>query len=281
MSELAEFGNLARALAPWRAKVVFIGGWAFRLYSYEPRAWKSDHTPIFTQDADVAYAERERLEGDIKKALEGAGFQEEPNLAGGFRPPAMRYTLGETANGFYAEFLTPLTGSPMRRNKATRQMEQDATEANAGVVAQKLRHLEILLHEPWIVTIPVEESGIGEALADLRIPNPVSFMVQKLLIRGGRIPEKRAQDVLYIHDAMLLFGGAIEEELAPVWKRLEGTLSDAQRKSVDAGVEAFFTEVNDTIRAAADIPGPDRQIEPEDMLRLCRSGFEALFGEAG
>ena len=190
MSELAEFSNLARALAPWRAKIVFIGGWAFRLYSYEPRAWKSDHKPIFTQDADVAYAERERLEGDIKKALEGAGFKEEPSLAGGFKPPAMRYTLGETANGFYAEFLTPLTGSPLRRNKSTRQMEQDATEANAGVVAQKLRHLEVLLHEPWIVTIPVEESGLGEALADLRIPNPVSFMVQKLLIRDDRNPEK-------------------------------------------------------------------------------------------
>ncbi|UVE69241.1 nucleotidyltransferase domain-containing protein [Burkholderia pyrrocinia] len=281
MSELAEFSNLARALAPWRAKIVFIGGWAFRLYSYEPRAWKSDHKPIFTQDADVAYAERERLEGDIKKALEGAGFKEEPSLAGGFKPPAMRYTLGETANGFYAEFLTPLTGSPLRRNKSTRQMEQDATEANAGVVAQKLRHLEVLLHEPWIVTIPVEESGLGEALADLRIPNPVSFMVQKLLIRDDRNPEKRAQDVLYIHDAMLLFGGAIEEDLAPVWMRLEGTLSAAQRKSVDAGVEAFFTEVSDTIRAAADIPRPDRQMEPEDMLRLCRNGFEALFGKAG
>jgi len=279
VSELADFSNLAMTLAPWRARIVFIGGWAFRLYSYEPRAWKPDHKPIFTQDADVAYAEREVLEGDIKKALESAGFKEEPNFAGGFKPPAMRYTLGKQANGFYAEFLTPLTGSLLRRNKVTRRMEQDATEANAGVVSQKLRHLEILLHEPWLVTIPAEESGCGDALVDLRIPNPVSFMVQKLLIRDDRIPEKRAQDVLYIHDAMLLFGGAIEDELVPVWKRLEPTLSDAQRRSLDAGVGAFFAEVNDTIRAAADIPRPDRQIEPEDLLRLCKNGFEALFGE--
>ena len=78
---------------------------------------------------------------------------------------------------------------------------------------------------------------------------------------------------------MLLFGGVIEDELVPVWRRLEPTLSVAQRKSIDAGVGAFFTEVNDTIRAAAAIPRPDRHIEPEDLLRLCKNGFEALFGE--
>ncbi|MGU7771828.1 GSU2403 family nucleotidyltransferase fold protein [Burkholderia sp. MR1-5-21] len=280
MSELVEFSKLAMTLEPWRSKVVFVGGWAFRLYQYEPRAYKPDHKPIYTQDADVAYAEHEALEGDIKKALEGAGFKEEPNFAGGFKPPAMRYTMGDQANGFYAEFLTPLTGSPRRRNKVTKQLEKDATEVNAGVVAQKLRHLEVLLHEPWLVTIPAEESGLGEAVPDLRIPNPVSFMVQKLLIRDDRIPEKRAQDVLYIHDALLIFGGAIEDELVPIWKSLEGALSDAQRKSVTAGVEGLFTAVNDIIRAAAEIPKSDRQIEPEDVLRLCQNGLQELFGGA-
>jgi hypothetical protein len=280
LSELVEFSNLAMTLEPWRSRIVFVGGWAFRLYQYEPRAYKPDHKPIYTQDADVAYAEHEALEGDIKKALEGAGFKEEPNFAGGFKPPAMRYTIGEQANGFYVEFLTPLTGSPVRRNKVTKQLEKNATEANAGVVAQKLRHLEVLLHEPWLVTVPAEESGLGEAVPDLRIPNPVSFMVQKLLIRDDRVPEKRAQDVLYIHDAMLIFGAAIDDELVPIWKSLEGTLSDAQRQSVTAGVTALFNEMNDTIRAAAEIPNPDRQIEPEDMLRLCQNGFQALFGGA-
>ncbi|WP_321908257.1 GSU2403 family nucleotidyltransferase fold protein [Burkholderia cepacia] len=279
MSELAEFSTLAVTLAPWRSKIVFIGGWAFRLYRYESRAYKPEHKPIFTQDADVAYAEREALEGDIKTALEGAGFKEEPNFAGDFKPPAMRYTMGEGAKGFYAEFLTPLTGSPMRRNKATKQWEKNATEAKAGVVAQKLRHLEVLLYEPWTVTIPGEESGLGEAVPDLQIPNPVSFMLQKVLIRDDRIPEKRAQDVLYIHDAMLHFGNAIEDELIPIWKRLQGTMTEAQQKSVRAGVDELFTDVNDIIRAAVEIARPERDIDPEDMLRLCRNGFDELFGE--
>jgi hypothetical protein len=279
VSDFAEFSKLAVTLAPWRQKIVFVGGWAYRLYLYEPRAYKPDFAAIFTQDADVAFPERDALEGDIKEALVSAGFKEEPNFAGEFRPPAMRYTLGDEANGFYAEFLTPLTGSPVRRNKTTKQFEPDATLANGGVVAQKLRHLEVLLHDPWLVTIPAEDSGIGEAVADLRIPNPVSFIIQKLLIREDRARTKRAQDVLYIYDAIYLFSDAIEDELLPVWKSLEATLTDAQRKSITAGVDALFSEVNDLVREAVTIP-TDRMIEPEDMVKLCQIGFEELFGGA-
>jgi len=280
VSELVEFSHLAMTLEPWRSKIVFVGGWAFRLYRYEPRAYEPEHEPIFTQDADVAYAEHDALEGSILAALEGAGFKAEPTRGGDFRPPATRYTLGGNANGFYAEFLTPQTGSPRRRIKGTTETEPDATEAKAGVVAQKLRHLEVLLYEPWLVTIPAEESGLGEAVPDLRIPNPVSFMVQKLLIRGDRAVEKRPQDVLYIYDAMYTFSGAIEDDLVRIWKNLEGTLSDKQQRSVRAGVDELFADVNDTIRAAAEIAKPGRYIEPQDMLRLCQDGFQALFGGA-
>ncbi len=139
MSELIEFSTLALTLEPWRSQIVFVGGWAYRLYQYAPHAYKPDYAPIFTQDADVAYEEKVAFAGNIKTTLEGAGFKE--TIVGDFRPPAMRYTFGE--NGFYAEFLTPLTGSDMRRNKTTKEFERDATEANAGVVAQKLRHLEV------------------------------------------------------------------------------------------------------------------------------------------
>jgi len=71
--------------------------------------------------------------------------------------------------------------------------------------------------EPWraqIVSIPKEESGLYEAVADLRVPNPVSFVVQKLLIRNRREGKKRAQDVLYISDTLKIFYGAIESDLA-------------------------------------------------------------------
>lgn len=276
MSELAEFSRLAVTLEPWRKQIVFIGGWAFRLYRYEPRAYTADHTPIFTQDADVAYDTCEPLEGDIKKALEGAGFTEEPNLAGDFRPPAMRYNLGGNTSGFYAEFLTPLTGSGKKRD-GKGVWQEDATELHAGVVAQKLRYLEVLLHQPWLVTIPTDESGLNEAVADLRVPNPVSFMIQKLLIRDKRVGHKRAQDVLYIHDTLQIFYAAIETDLAPIWKELEGTLHHNQQNSVRNGIRELFSKMNDVIREAAAIPTDKK--DPEAMLKLCTEGFEELFGE--
>lgn len=274
MSDLAEFTKLAVTLEPWRRQIVFVGGWAYRLYRYEVRAHKPEYEAIFTQDADVAYKEREALVGDIKEALAGAGFEEKLN--GDFKPPAARYSLGDEANGFYAEFLTPLTGSGKKRNKQTREFEEDATEINGGVIAQKLRHLEVLLHAPWVVSIPAAESGIDEDIAGLSIPNPVSFIIQKILIRDLRAADKRPQDVLYIHDTLELFGASIDE-LVPIWKDLEETLTDGQRKLVRGGVQELFSEVNDTLREAAAIPS-DRRPAPEDMLKLCQFGFDELFG---
>ncbi|WP_244145492.1 nucleotidyltransferase domain-containing protein [Paraburkholderia mimosarum] len=128
-----------------------------------------------------------------------------------------------------------------------------------------------------LVTIPKDESGLDEAVADLRVPNPASFMIQKLLIRDKRVGQKRAQDVLYIHDTLQLFYGAIETDLVPIWKELEGTLHANQQKSVRDGVRELFSGMNDVIREAAAIPADKR--DPEAMLQLCREGFEDLFGE--
>jgi hypothetical protein len=155
--------------------------------------------------------------------------------------------------------------------------KEDATELHAGVVAQKLRFLEVLLFKPWLVTIPKEESGLDEAVADVRVPNPVSFMVQKLLIRDRREGRKRAQDVLYISDTLKIFYGAMESDLAPIWKELEATLHANQRKSVREGVRELFSQMNDAIREAAEIPNHKR--DPEAILQLCMEGFEELFGE--
>jgi len=202
------------------------------------------------------------------------------SLAGDFKPPATRYTLGDEAKGFYAEFLTPLPAgsSGKRRNRLTKVLEPDATEQNAGVVAQKLRHLEVLLRDPWIVTIPADESGVGEAIADLRVPNPVSFMIQKLLIRDIRSRDKRPQDVLYIHDALLIFGASIDDDLVPIWKTLKPTLSEAQQKSVRTGVLELFSRESDIIREAVTIAARSN-LNPSLMLRRCQEGFEDLLGD--
>ena len=118
MSEQLAFGRLVTGLSPWLGQLVFVGGWAFRLYRLHPGAEVPAYRPVVTLDADVAFAEGERLEGNIRARLLDTGFVE--SLMGSHRPPVSQYTLGDDASGFYAEFLTPLTGSGRRRMQLPR-----------------------------------------------------------------------------------------------------------------------------------------------------------------
>jgi hypothetical protein len=114
------------------------------------------HLPPRTRDAGLALSLDETFAGDVSTALTVAGFTEE--FFGDDSPPATHYRLGEEDAGFYAELLTPLIGSEMKRGK------RETTASRAGITSQKLRCLDVL----------------------------TSFMVQKLLIRSTRRPEVRA-----------------------------------------------------------------------------------------
>lgn len=263
--ELAQFVRLADALEPWRDELVMIGGWAHRLYLLHPHAQELDHAPLMTLDADVAMpAVLPPREQDIRQRLLDAGFTEE--LLGDDRPPATHYRLGTEPGEFYAEFLTPLSGSHYNR-KGRRK----ATTAIGGVTSQQLRHLELLLMSPWQVEI---ESA--RFAGHVRIANPASFMAQKALIHARRDPDDRAKDILYIHDTLEIFGSRLQalrqewvDNIAP---RMHARTAAEVRKSA----QRLFGTVSDDVRRAARIPG-DRTLSAENVADACRFGFEAVF----
>jgi len=263
MNDREAFARLLEALEPWGDKLVFVGGWAHRLYRMHPMAGAVAYQPLATLDADVAFAEREHLEGNIRVRLLEAGFQQV--LTGTHQPPVSQYTLGEEGNGFYAEFLTPLVG---------REVAGDgtpiATLEKAGITAQRLRYLELLLRSPWTVTL---DADWGAAAAqDLCIPNPVRFIVQKLLIHDRRSGDKKAQDLLYIHDTLELFAAELDT-LAALWRDdVRGALHENWIKDLCRVKDTVFGAVNDSIRDAAKIP-QDRELDPERMRAMC---FAAL-----
>jgi hypothetical protein len=153
------------------------------------------------------------------------------------------------------------------------------SEARAGIVAQKLRHLEVLLVAPWRLPIGGGDSKYIESPIEVQVANPVSFAVQKLLIHANRTPRKRAQDVLYIHDTIQLFGGSLPD-LEEIWlTKVRGTLTPAQRKRITEVRVRLFASVSDTLREAALIPA-DRKLRPEDIRAVCESGLgEILAGD--
>lgn len=270
MNDLDALAKLAQALFPWRAQLVFIGGWAHRIHRFDPRANKLEYQPVFTRDTDLAFANRAPIEGDIKAALIQHGFKEQ--LAGDHRPPVAHYALGEESGGFYAEFLTPLTGSGVKRSGV-----QDATMAMAGISAQKIRYLDILLVDPWVITLDPGNGVPVPSSIDVQVANPLCFMIQKFLIQEDRPAAKQAQDVLYIFDTIELFGSLLDE-FHEKWKTtISLALGDKLSNRVLTLSKVTFSGVNDVTRAAVRIP-QNRNLTPEQLQRTCQFAFEQILG---
>jgi hypothetical protein len=270
VENFAAFARLVTAVGPWLDQLVVVGGWAHRLHRFHPLAKPPEYLPLRTRDADLAFSADAKLAGSLRAALAESGFNEE--FFGDDVPPATHYRLGEEDAGFYAEFLAPLQGSG-----TTRDGRADATLSKAGVTAQKMRYLDLLLVGPWSVRVG---PGLGvpvPADVDLLVPNPTSFVVQKLLIHGDRRGAKKAQDVLYIHDTLELFGASLGE-LRRLWREVVGpTLAARTAKRAEAMATDLFADVTDTIRDAARIP-QDRSLAPENIQRACAYGLSEILG---
>lgn len=268
MNDLESFAKLVQALHPWRAHLIFVGGWAHRLHTLHPYANKLEFQPIFTRDTDLAFEHSVPLAGSIKAALLDKGFKEE--FSGEARPPAAHYKLGSEVSGFYAEFLTPMVGSATRRGG-----EPNTTMTAAGISAQKIRHLGVLLVDPWVMTVgPV--NGIPlDGPVDLQVANPLCFMVQKFLIKKNRTAAKHRQDLLYVFDTIQLFGHMLPH-FKESWETVVAPkLDPGEVKTVLQECTESFATVTDAIRGAASIP-QDRKVSPEELRATCEFAFQQI-----
>ncbi|HEY7393800.1 MAG TPA: GSU2403 family nucleotidyltransferase fold protein [Gemmatimonadaceae bacterium] len=199
-----------------------------------------------------------------------AGFHEE--LSAKHEPPASSYALGD-GSSFYAEFLTPLVGGGSKRDGSP-----DATETRAGVTAQKLRHLDVLLTTPIQLALVPEGLIPVERTMEILVAHPVCFVAQKLLIADRRPPEKRAQDVLYVHDTIELLGASLGR-LNEHWESsVRATIRRNAVAEVHRVIDAQYGKVTNAIRGAALIP-QDRSLIPERLQMRCALGLQRIFGE--
>ena len=269
LGNLGSFSRLVAALSGWLDRVVIIGGWAHRLYRLHPYAQALGYAPLTTLDTDVAIpAELATTTEDIRQRLLAHGFTEE--FLGDDRPPATHYRLGDEASGFYAEFLTPLVGSGYDR-KSTRK----ATARIAGVTSQRLRHIDVLLIDPWVIEFDL--TGVAEERKTVRIANPACFLAQKILIHSRRGGEKRAKDILYIHDTLEVFGAQLAELHAQWRSRIAPRLHRNHVQVVRKTPDRVFGEITDSIRDAA-IIAAGRDLTPESVRDACQFGLQQLLG---
>ena len=130
----------------------------------------------------------------------------------------------------------------------------------------------------WVVRVTPEIGVPVESQSDVIVPNPVSFIAQKILFHTRRPPKKKAQDALYIHDTLELFGGDLAA-LKKLWlAKVRPTLTEKTARNVERLQREYFAEVNDVIRNAIRIP-QDRVLKAERMRATCANGLGEIFGE--
>ncbi len=269
-SDVEYFARLVEALDPWLDQVVIIGGWAHRLYRLHPLAQALDYEPLGTFDTDIAVPLDLPVTGEqLRARLLERDFREE--LMGDMQPPAAHYRVESGDSIFYAEFLTPLEGSVVKRGG-----RRDVTARISGVSVQKLRHLELLLQNPWDVMIAPATGYPTPGVRRILVPNAAAFLVQKTLIRERRDPDRRAKDVLYIHDTIETFGDNLATIREQWQTNVRPALHAKAARLVERAAEEYFREVDDTIREAARI-ATGRSLTPEMVRELCALGWQQVF----
>ena len=267
--ELEAFSKFVDALAPWLGEVVLIGGWAHRLYRIHPLARKLDYLPLTTLDGDVAVPPRLKAqEATVRQRLLAEGFEEE--FVGEDQPPSTHYHYGK-GGGFYAEFLTPLVGS-----EYDRRGRRKATKEVGGISSQLLRYIEILMLSPWKVELDKDNGYPFSARRNVRIANPASFLVQKILIHGKRNYKDRAKDLLYIHDTIEVFSESLEELQTIYQNDVAPRLHPRRRAEIACAAGKLFGKVDDIIREAAPMAAR-RKVSPERLAETSRAGLNEIF----
>ncbi len=268
------FVRIVRTLGLYLDDLVIAGAWCHRLLRFHPLAVPSSFAPLMSEDADVAIPDRIAPRSpSIADALEAAEFRR--SRSGSGQLPVSKYFPDRHDEGFYLEFITPLRGGGY-----TRKGELDDTLAIAGITASKLRHVELLLFEPWRFELSRRHGfEIGDEDVTVLVANPASYLAQKVLtLERRQRPAKKPKDALYIHDTLMMFGDALlafRDQAARVLQQLP---SRTQKAFHEQRTELFRDDA--LLLQAADIAaatGRANPPSPATIAAVCTIGLEQLF----
>ena len=260
-------GGLGEALACLESmgpRLVVVGGTAHRVFPRHPRGRDPGFALLTTQDVDVAAALELHADGslDLREKLQQAGFRE---LAEGVDYPA--YSYRPTGDGqIYLQFIAPRIGSGRKRDGTL-----DRILRFSGIHAERLPHVDVLLHQPWLTDVSGESPAVR-----LWVVNPVAYLVQKLLVFEQR-RDKRAKDLLYVFDTLAIFG----DSLADLGAEAAGLVPEPSRSALNtlrfAARERCFRESGLSHDAAA-IAASQRARPPSSaqIVAACRAGLPRI-----
>jgi len=237
------------ALEAVRDHLVVVGGTAHRLFPLHPLGRDPGFPLLATEDVDFAAPLGLQHDGSraLLNRLVEAGFDEQVR---GAEAPSFIYPLRGPEHA-YLQFIANSTGSGTKRSG-----DRDRLMRFSGIHAEKLRHVDLLLHATWDVRLSAEEIAIP-----VRVVNPSAYLVQKLLTLGERTPAKRAKDLLYVFDTLAIFAGTLGE-LGERAGTLLPVLSRAARKKIRRSAETHCFTNGATAYEASNIAQEQRRSPP-------------------
>jgi hypothetical protein len=173
-----------RAIEPFLDRLVLAGGWVPYIYS-RVYGVGLHRDPLITRDIDLVISRRGFIDSvpPLDKAIVAAGFRHE--FASLDNPPVVKYV--KELDGTIEVEIEFITDAPGQR---------EGTVKIGSVNAQSLRHVGLLLEEPWEVNL--NSIGFDRELI-VRVPRPAAYVLHKSLIAGRRRHKKRtAKDLYYI-----------------------------------------------------------------------------------
>jgi hypothetical protein len=187
----------ARALQPYGDQLVIAGGLVPLLYRSLPQFRQLDWQPLRTFDVDLTLPREMSAGQSAPQLLQAAGIV----CVHGFGtdgPGAEFYqdaAHGSARRGpVYLEFLTSKKGD----------RSADFRTLPVGLRVQTLRYLDLLRIEPLHVNLQcVPQARVDEEII-IHLPQPVTFVLQKPLIRNKRSREKQPKDMAYVYDVIML-----------------------------------------------------------------------------
>ena len=202
MTEIKFLYRILSIIEPYLQDLIIVGGFASLLYSVHEEAENDDNPLLITYDVDLASESKIAIKGEksIHESLEEEGLKCE--LVGKFEEPILKYYPTEkTDSEYYVEFLAPLLGSETKRNGKPDLIQKIQKDLSA----QKLRYLDLLLHNTW--TVHSSNLSSLEDYPDLviKLPHPCMYIMQKVLTLSKRQPMDRNKDYAYIYQTLAYF----------------------------------------------------------------------------
>ena len=241
--------GLIDALRPWLGHLVIVGGWAHRLHRLHPLAGEPAHPTVTNARRGLcALARTRRSPGDISEALDAAGFNR--TFLGEDAPPVTHYSLDDD--------VAASTRSSWCRSRGARSGATGSATSRCRRRASPRRSSGIstccsMPRGPC--TLARTRRSARPSSADRPAAEPRQLHRPEAADPRKATSNKKAQDVLYIHDTLELFGGATGRTARGVDR--SGAADDAgkdREAAREARALALFEQVTDTIREAARIP---------------------------